>query len=85
MASFDVLVRRLDDVVPHPNADRLDLAVIGGYRCVVGKSQFSAGDLVAYLPEALRDIESVTRDSGGYVHDVARAAQREHDQEVGNG
>ena len=52
MASFDVLVRRLDDVVPHPNADRLDLAVIGGYRCVVGKNQFRAGDLVAYLPEA---------------------------------
>lgn len=52
MATFDVLVRRLDDVVPHPNADRLDLAVIGGYRCVVGKNQFRAGDLVAYLPEA---------------------------------
>ena len=37
------------------------------------------------LAEALRDIESVTRDSGGYVHDVARAALRDHDQEVGNG
>ena len=37
------------------------------------------------LAEALRDIESVTRDSGGYVYDVARAALRDHDQEVGNG
>ena len=52
MATFDVRVRRLDDVLPHPNADRLDLAVVGGYRCVVGRGAFVAGDLVAYLPEA---------------------------------
>lgn len=52
MAHFDVLVRRLDAVEPHPNADRLDLAVVGGYRAVVGKGQFQTGDLIAYLPEA---------------------------------
>lgn len=52
MATFDVLVRRLDQVLPHPNADRLELAAVGGYRCVVGKGQFQAGDLIAYLPEA---------------------------------
>ena len=52
MATFDVLVRKLDRIEPHPNADRLDLAVVGDYRCVVGKGQFRAGDLVAYLPEA---------------------------------
>lgn len=52
MATFDVLVRRLDLVLPHPNADRLELAVVGGYRCVVGKDQFRGGDLIAYLPEA---------------------------------
>jgi RNA ligase (TIGR02306 family) len=52
MSKFDVTVRRLDDVLPHPNADRLDLAVVGGYRCVVARGQFAPGDLVAYLPEA---------------------------------
>lgn len=52
MATFDVRVRRLDGVVPHPNADRLDLAVVGGYRCVVARNAFRAGDLIAYLPEA---------------------------------
>lgn len=35
----------------HPNADRLELAVIGGYRSLVGKGQFSTGDLVAYIPD----------------------------------
>lgn len=52
MATFDVRVRRLDQVLPHPNADRLELAAVGGYRCVVAKDQFQAGDLIAYLPEA---------------------------------
>lgn len=52
MATFDVLVRRLDEVFPHPNADRLELAAVAGYRCVVLKGQFQAGDLIAYLPEA---------------------------------
>ena len=39
------------ELEPHPNADRLDLAVVGGYRCVVGKGSFADGDLVAYIPE----------------------------------
>lgn len=52
MAAFDVTVRRLDSVENHPNADRLDLAVVGGYRAVVAKDAYKAGDLIAYIPEA---------------------------------
>lgn len=52
MARFDVVVRALDAVEPHPNADRLELAAIGGYRAVVAKGQFEQGELVAYIPEA---------------------------------
>ena len=52
MATFDVLVRRLTRVEPHPNADRLELAVVDGYRAVVAKGQFQGGDLIAYIPEA---------------------------------
>ena len=52
MATFDVKVRHLDAVEPHPNADRLELAVVGDYRAVVAKGQFQAGDAIAYLPEA---------------------------------
>jgi len=51
MAEFAVTVTRIREVEPHPNADRLDLAVIGDYRCVVLKDQYTAGDLVAYIPE----------------------------------
>lgn len=51
MSTFSVPVVRLSGVEPHPNADRLDLAVVGDYRCVVGKGLYKAGDLVAYIPE----------------------------------
>ena len=49
---FEVKVRRIAAVEEHPNADRLDLAVVGDYRCVVQKGVYKAGELVAYIPEA---------------------------------
>jgi RNA ligase (TIGR02306 family) len=38
-------------IVPHDNADSLEIAQIQGYRAVVRKGQFSTGDLVAYIPQ----------------------------------
>lgn len=52
MSHHAVIVTRLRAVEPHPAADRLDLAVVGDFRCVVGKGQYKDGDLVAYVPEA---------------------------------
>src|SRR5260370_7359704 len=52
MARFVVEVLRLTNVEPHPNADRLDLAVVGNYRVIVAKGSFHTDDLVAYIPEA---------------------------------
>ena len=52
MATFEVEVLPLRDVEPHPNADRLDLAVVGNYRIIIPKGRYQAGDLVAYIPEA---------------------------------
>ena len=37
---------------PHPNAEKLELAQVADYRCVVGKDLYKTGDLVAYIPEA---------------------------------
>ena len=50
MATFESRVYALR-VEPHPNADRLELAAIGGFRTVVGKGSFVDGDLAAYIPE----------------------------------
>ena len=51
MADFKVTVQKLDEVSTHPNADRLDVARIGGWQIVVGKDQHQAGEQVAYIPE----------------------------------
>lgn len=50
MADFMAKIHALR-IEPHPNADRLELAAIGGYRSVVLKGQFKDGDLAAYIPE----------------------------------
>lgn len=34
----------------HPNADKLAIATVGGYRCVVKKDDFREGDLAVYVP-----------------------------------
>lgn len=49
MSEFMTEVVKIDAIEPHPNADRLDLAVIYGYRTVIQKGAFKAGDLVAYI------------------------------------
>ena len=50
MADFESRIHKLR-IEEHPNADRLELAAIGGYRCVVLKGQYKDGDLAAYIPE----------------------------------
>ena len=50
MATFESKVHILR-IEPHPNAERLELAAVGGFRCVVAKGEFATGDLAAYIPE----------------------------------
>lgn len=38
-------------IEPHPNADAIELARVGGYLSIVKKGQFKTGDLAVYLPE----------------------------------
>lgn len=50
MARFAVTMQRVV-VGAHPNADRLDVARVLGYTCVVPKGEFKTGDVAAYIPE----------------------------------
>lgn len=50
MSSLIVDVVKILDVEPHPNADRLDIATVKGWKTVVGKDQYKVGDLVVYAP-----------------------------------
>lgn len=39
----------IDDVIPHENADRLEIAIIGGWHIIVGKGEFKKGDIGVYF------------------------------------
>lgn len=38
-------------IYPHPNADALELGRVGDYQVVVGKGQYSDGDVVVFAPK----------------------------------
>lgn len=38
------------ELLPHPNADRLELVKVMGTQCVVPKGQYSVGDRVVWIP-----------------------------------
>ena len=50
MEDVRVLTRivTIDDIVPADNADRLEIAIVGGWRVVVAKGQFHAGDRAVF-------------------------------------
>lgn len=50
MSSFEVKVYRLE-ILPHPDADKIELAKVGDYVSVVKKGEFKTGDLGVYIPE----------------------------------
>jgi hypothetical protein len=36
-------------ILSHPNADKLELTMVGGYQMVIGKGQFKEGDLAVFV------------------------------------
>jgi RNA ligase (TIGR02306 family) len=52
MSEFKVEVVKINSVIPHPNADRLDLVMFEGmgYQVVIAKGKFQVGDLAYYFP-----------------------------------
>jgi RNA ligase (TIGR02306 family) len=64
MASFEVKAYQLQTIEEHPNADALELAVIGGYRSCVPIGQYKPGDVALYIPEAALIPEPLLRELG---------------------
>lgn len=51
-------IRKINDIQPIPNADKIELAIIDGWQCVISKEDgFKIGDLVVYI-----EIDSVLPD-----------------------
>lgn len=71
MSTFEVLVRKIDDVRDHPNADRLSIVKILGFEAITQKNEdgshrFSKGEAVVYVPEDAVLPEDVLRQYGFY-------------------
>jgi len=50
MSDLLVEIVLIDEVNSHPNADRLELAVVKGWQCCVPKNIYKKGDKVLYIP-----------------------------------
>lgn len=50
MSEFYVEVVQIGDIMPHPNADRLEVTTVLGYPVVVRKGEFRPGDKAVYVP-----------------------------------
>ncbi|MFD3702297.1 RNA ligase (ATP) [Nocardia sp. NPDC058658] len=80
MSTLQVTAERLV-VVPHPNADRLELAQVGLYRAVVAKGRYTTGDFAVYIPEqsvlpdALIDELGLTGKLAGSLHNRVKAVR----------
>ena len=49
MSTHSVDIIEIAEVLPHPNADRMELVKIGGWTACVGKEQFKVGDRAVYI------------------------------------
>ena len=49
-SSLIVEVCEIKDIVPHNNADSLEICIIKGWECISKKDSFKVGDSVVYIP-----------------------------------
>lgn len=50
VSNFRVPLTEIVEIKKHPNADRLDIAIIYGFQVVVKKDVFKKGDKIIYIP-----------------------------------
>ena len=76
-----VEVCNIREILEHPNAHSLELAVVKGWECIVSKGRYKVGDLVVYipvdsvLPIELGDRLGVRNYLGGKNNDRVRCAK----------
>lgn len=50
MSALIVEVCSIDNVEHHPNADKLDIATVKGWNCIVGRGDYKPGDVIVFVP-----------------------------------
>lgn len=69
MANFEAPIVKVSAIEKHPNADRLEIAVVLGFRCIVPIGKFKINDLVVYIPEASIVPEWLIKELGLWDHE----------------
>lgn len=49
MSTHETRVIRITEILPHPNADRLQMVPVFGYLCAIRKDSFKIGDLAVFV------------------------------------
>ena len=68
----EVKVITIKDVLAHENADRLEVALIQDYTCVVPKGQFQPGDAAVYIPVASVVPPELLQEMGLWDHETGK-------------
>lgn len=50
MSKLIIEICKITKIEKHPNADRLDIATVKGWNCIVGRDNHKVGELVIYCP-----------------------------------
>lgn len=79
MSDFTCEVMRVDDVIKHPDADRLTIVKVRGYNCIAnlkedGSYRYNKGDLVVYIPEGAVLTEPLLKKMGFWKDDKGMLA-----------
>jgi RNA ligase (TIGR02306 family) len=69
VSNFEVLVREVDDVIDHGNADRLSIVKVLGFEAITakledGSHRFKPGDKIVYVPEGAIVPPAVLKERG---------------------
>ena len=74
--SKDATIEVVGKVEAHPNADRLDLAMILGFQCVTQKGLYKGGEKIVYIrPDSLLPVELWTEEYRKYSPKRIKAVQ----------
>ena len=64
MSTTKITCERVNEVEHHPNADRLDVVQVLGYKVVTGRDQFKVGDSAIYFPPDILIPEETAEELG---------------------
>jgi RNA ligase (TIGR02306 family) len=64
MANVFVELTAIDDVKPHPNADKLEITIIKGTQTIVGKGEFHRGQRAIFFPPGILIPQDVSQTFG---------------------